>query len=131
MSALVTILIVEDEEDSRESLREWLELEGYRVACAANGQEALDWLDTHGEERCVMVLDLFMPVLDGWQVYERLRSRGKLPTLEVLVTTSAPHKAPAGATVLAKPLDLDELLEAVRAAFSAASSGALRSATGQ
>jgi CheY-like chemotaxis protein len=115
MNDHVTVLIVEDEEDSRESLKEWLELEGYRVATAADGREALDWIERHRHGPCIVLLDLFMPVVDGWQVYETLRSRGKLSTVKVIVTTSAPHRAPAGSTVLSKPLDLDALVRALRA----------------
>jgi CheY-like chemotaxis protein len=107
------ILIVEDEEDSRDSLRELLELEGYKVITAVNGQDALDQLAT--VDPCVMLLDLFMPVMDGWKVIDRLRADGRLSKLNVLIITSAAHKAPAGISVLEKPLDLDKLADAVAA----------------
>jgi CheY-like chemotaxis protein len=115
MNGNPAVLVVEDEQDSRDSLQEWLELEGYRVATAANGREALAWLAAHDGETCVVLLDLVMPVVDGWQVYEALRVTGRLATTKVLVTTSAPHRAPEGATVLAKPLDLDALVAAIGA----------------
>ena len=108
------ILVVEDEEASRETLRELLELEGYDVETAANGQEALDKIDRL--EPCVILLDLFMPVMDGWQVLERLRSDGRLSRLTVVVTTSAETNMPSDVAVFHKPLDFDRLLRAVVAA---------------
>ena len=113
MTVKPIVLIVEDEADSRETLRELLELEGYRVETAVNGKEALDRISAIGDENCVVLLDLFMPVLDGWQVIEQLRTEGRLSKTKVLITTSARHKAPSGIPVLEKPLDFDKMLRAV------------------
>jgi CheY-like chemotaxis protein len=121
MSERPIVVIVEDEEDSREILKDLLEHHGHRVRTAANGQEALLLLDELGGEARVVLLDLFMPVLDGWQVYEQLKARGKLEALDVLITTSAPHRAPAGATVLEKPVNIPKLLEILAARCAAAS----------
>lgn len=115
MSERPIVVIVEDEEDSREILRELLEYHGHQVRTAANGREALALIDELGAQACVMLLDLFMPVLDGWQVYEQLKARGQLAMVDVLVTTSAPHRAPVGATVLEKPVDIPKLLELLAA----------------
>lgn len=108
MSAL-TVLVVEDEDNSRESLRLLLDMLGYRVRTASNGHEALAHVTELGDERCVMLLDLFMPVLDGWHVYEQLQATGKLASIRVLVTTSAPHLAPPGAELMGKPIDVMKL----------------------
>jgi CheY-like chemotaxis protein len=108
------VLVVEDDEESRETLRELLELDGYSVDTAANGKQALEKLEKIAP--CVILLDLFMPVLDGWKVIEQLRSSGRLATLKIIIITSAPSTAPEGLTVLAKPLDLDKLSRAVAAA---------------
>src|SRR5438128_4425989 len=102
-----TILVVEDEADSRESLREILELEGYKVRTAVNGREALDTLNAIGDQICIVLLDLFMPVMDGWQVINELRATGRLATTQVVIITSAAHRAPAGVPVFQKPLDLE------------------------
>jgi CheY-like chemotaxis protein len=111
------VLVVEDEDDSRESLRDVLELAGYRVHTAANGQEALDQLGELADQPCiVMLLDLFMPVMDGWQVVDQLRTAGRLDKIKILVTTSAAHRAPGGVPVFQKPLSLPKLLRAVEAA---------------
>ncbi len=107
------ILIVEDEAESRDTLRELLELEGYTVETAANGKAALAILEN--VEPCVVLLDLFMPVMDGLQVLDQLRADGRLATLTVLIITSAAHRAPAGLPVFEKPLDLDKLMRAVNA----------------
>jgi CheY-like chemotaxis protein len=108
-----TILVVEDEADSRETLREILELEGYKVRTAVNGREALDTLDAIGDQICIVLLDLFMPVMDGWQVINELRATGRLATTQVVIITSAAHRAPAGVPVFQKPLDLEKVMNQV------------------
>jgi CheY-like chemotaxis protein len=108
------ILVVEDEKESRDSLRELLELEGYTVETAVNGREALDVLNVSGHRICIMLLDLFMPVMDGWQVLEQLRADGRLGCTQIVIITSAPHRAPAGVPVFQKPLDLDKVMNEVQ-----------------
>ena len=102
------VLIVEDEPESRDTLRELLELEGYQVETASNGKAALEVLETI--EPCVVLLDLFMPVMDGWQVINRLRTDGRLGKMNVLVITSAGHRAPSDLPVLQKPINIDRLI---------------------
>ncbi|HEY4183456.1 MAG TPA: response regulator [Polyangia bacterium] len=108
-----TILVVEDEIDSRETLRELLEFEGYQVRTASNGREALDTLAAVGEQICIVLLDLFMPVMDGWQVIEELRATGRLSSTQIIIITSAAYRAPAGLPVFEKPLDLDKVMNTV------------------
>jgi CheY-like chemotaxis protein len=105
------VLIVEDETESRETLRDLLELEGYTVETAPNGRAALEIMATI--EPCVVLLDLFMPVMDGWQVIDRLRTDGRLGKMNVLVMTSAAHRAPADLPVFEKPLNLEKLMRIV------------------
>ncbi|HZS38427.1 MAG TPA: response regulator [Polyangia bacterium] len=107
------VLVVEDEEESRETLRELLELEGYEVQTAVNGSEALAKL-SHLEP-CIILLDLFMPVMDGWQLLDRLRSDGRLANIKVVVTTSAAENTPSDVPVFVKPLDLDHLMRTIDA----------------
>ena len=109
-----TVLIVEDDEESRDTLREVLELEGYKVQTAVNGQEALARLNTPDERICIMLLDLFMPVMDGWEVIEQLRANGRLDETQIVIITSAPFRAPAGLPVFEKPLDLDRVMNEVQ-----------------
>jgi CheY-like chemotaxis protein len=108
-----TVLIVEDEKESRETLRDLLELEGYRVETAVNGREALDRLNADGDPICIMLLDLFMPVMDGWQVIDQLKADGRLGKTQVVIITSAAYKAPAGIPVFEKPLNLDKVMSEV------------------
>ena len=65
------VLIVEDDESIREMMRHVLEIEGYSVSIANNGKEALDSLNQDSDLPSIILLDLMMPVLDGWQFYRR------------------------------------------------------------
>jgi CheY-like chemotaxis protein len=109
-----TVLLVEDEDDLRESMREALELNGYAVVAAHDGQEALDELD-HIEGVCLVLLDLLMPRMNGWDFFAKMRARPEFAGVPVVVHTSAPSRAPQGVSrVLQKPLKLDRLLSVVR-----------------
>lgn len=108
------VLLVEDEKESRDTLRELLELEGFRVETAVNGQEALATLDAAGHKICIVLLDLFMPVMDGWQVIDQLKADGRLSNTKIVIITSAPYRAPAGLPVFQKPLDLDKVMSTVQ-----------------
>jgi CheY-like chemotaxis protein len=108
-----TVLIVEDEEDLRELMRESLELRGYRVVTAQEGQEALDKIG--GIDRlCLVLLDLLMPGMNGWDFFDRMRERPELAQVPVIVHSSASDRAPAGVTrVLQKPVLFERLLSVV------------------
>ncbi len=110
------ILIVEDDPDIREALRDALEPEGYTVRTAENGQEALDTLAGSPRLPNLILLDLMMPVLDGWRF---LKARAERPTwkeIPVVVTSSvAPdeRKALDVTGYMRKPIRLLELLALV------------------
>jgi len=109
-----TVLLVEDEEELRESMRDALEMEGYDVVAATDGLDALERLE-HIEHVCIVLLDLLMPRMDGWEFFEKFRARPELAAVPVIVHSSAPSRAPAGVTkVLQKPLQIDRLLDVVR-----------------
>ena len=108
-----TVLIVEDEEDLREMMRESLELKGYRVVTAEEGQEALRKLDGI-EHLCLVLLDLLMPGMNGWDFFAKLRERPELAAVPVIVHSSASGRAPAGVTrVLQKPIMFERLISVV------------------
>src|SRR5712691_4187810 len=92
------------------------DLEGYRVLMAANGKEALDILDR--EHPSVILLDLMMPVMDGWQFVAELEHRGwrDVPLLILSADRSVQGHAKQlhASAHLAKPFDLDELLGKVQ-----------------
>jgi CheY-like chemotaxis protein len=108
------VLIVDDEADIRDTLEEFFADEGFRVATAADGQQALATLSEH-DLPCVVILDLIMPVLDGKEVFRRMQADPRLARLPVIVSTSDPSRAPSGVLIMRKPVNLDRLLEAVRA----------------
>jgi CheY-like chemotaxis protein len=107
------ILIVDDEPDIRDSLVEFFADEGLPVRSAADGGAALASLE-RGELPWVIILDLLMPVLDGNQLYERMQANPRWSRVPVIVSTSAPERAPVGATVVRKPVNLTRLLKMVR-----------------
>jgi len=109
-----TVLVVEDEPELREMMRDALELNGYAVVTAEDGQDALDKIGGI-EHLCLVILDLLMPVMNGWDFVEKLRQDSKLATIPVVVHSSAPTAVPAGVQrVLQKPLLFDCLLATAR-----------------
>ena len=110
-----TVFIVEDDPDTREMLGRFLELEGYEVETAANGKLALERLESDVRAR-VIVLDLMMPVMDGWQFRREQAQRARIADIPVIVVSAAGRdwmsKIDANA-YLSKPVDLDELLTCV------------------
>lgn len=108
------VLIVDDDQAIRESLELALEIGNHRTAQAANGRAALDWLG-HNATPALILLDLMMPVMDGWQVLDRLRQDERLAEIPVVII-SAFGRDLGSATqfpILRKPIELDTLLNAV------------------
>jgi CheY-like chemotaxis protein len=106
-----TVLVVEDDEDVRETIRDVIGDEGYETIGAANGQEALALLSDGAPH--LIVLDLMMPVMDGWQLLAKLRANPRYASLPVLVM-SASHDAqaslPQAQPFMRKPLSLGGLI---------------------
>lgn len=110
------VLVVDDDADIRELLAQFLEVEGFRVTSARNGQEAIDRL-RHGDRACVILLDLMMPVMNGWQFRDEQKQDPALAGIPVVVISAviADHVPPIDANAyMRKPLDLDRLLSTVR-----------------
>src|SRR5438105_1865395 len=112
-----SILVVEDDADIREALTLILQDEGYDVDGAANGQEALDQL-RHGRRADLIVLDLMMPVMDGWQFRSEQQRDPTLAAIPVMIVSadgSIQHKAASIGAVdyVKKPIDLDRFLSLV------------------
>jgi CheY-like chemotaxis protein len=115
------VLVVEDDESIRNVIADVLEDRGLRVVGAANGAEALERLETGRPD--AMVLDLLMPVMHGWDFMEAYASRtgGKaIPIVVVSVNPALPRSFDRFGVqrVVAKPFEVDELLEAVEQALS-------------
>jgi len=111
------ILVVEDEPRLLRNLAKALREEGYAVDTAEAGDDGLFKAETYDYD--VVVLDVMLPQLDGWQVLERLRKQKKTPVL-MLTARDAPKDRVRGLNggaddYLVKPFDLEELLARVRA----------------
>lgn len=114
---MACVLVVEDHPDVRDMLDLFLRNEGYATALAANGLEALE--RAHTCDPCLVLLDLMMPVMTGWEFRERQLQDPEIASVPV-ICISAVHepdevKRRLDLPCLAKPLDFDELLRAVHA----------------
>lgn len=106
------MLVVEDDESVREYLRILLEQAGYSVIALENGATALAYLRRVRAD--VIVLDLMMPVLDGWAVTETMQREPQLAGIPIVVFTAAGERAPPGvAATLVKPSTPDDLLATI------------------
>jgi two-component system response regulator MprA len=119
------ILVVDDERAVRESLRRALELEGYQVEVAEDGEEALERV---GRSTDAMILDVLMPGIDGLEVCRRLRGEGnEVPVLMLTARAEVDSRVAgldAGADdYLPKPFALAELLARLRALLRRAGTG--------
>jgi DNA-binding response OmpR family regulator len=105
------ILIVDDDAAIRESLRDALADEGYDVIVAADGRQALAQMSPRP---ALILVDLMMPELDGWELIDELRRTAPLADIPVCVLSAiATHAPPKTGAVLRKPVNLDELLATV------------------
>jgi CheY-like chemotaxis protein len=107
---------VEDDEDLRDMMAQMLTIEGFAATAVANGREALDYLHQAIKPH-VILLDLMMPVMDGWEFRRRQQADPELAPVPVIVLSALDQSraAPVDATAfLKKPLDFDRLLELVR-----------------
>jgi CheY-like chemotaxis protein len=116
------VLLVEDDEDARQALADVLEESGYRVAAARHGAEALTKL-RELDGRCQLILlDLMMPVMNGWDFRRKQKSIPALAGIPVLLMSAGARlAAEAGAlgavATITKPVDVPDLLDKVRRHF--------------
>jgi CheY-like chemotaxis protein len=104
--------VVEDDPDVRLVLEDVLQAEGYIVGTAANGLEALNALR---EQRYgVVLLDLMMPVMNGWQFLEAQAADPALAAIPVVAVTAVTAAHLPAVRTLRKPFDLSELIRAIR-----------------
>jgi CheY-like chemotaxis protein len=113
---MASVLIVEDDRDTREMLGRFLELEGFDVQTAANGELALKALQAE-DPPSVIILDLMMPVMNGWQFRRAQQSDPNLSQIPVVVVTAAGVREDIPAINadgwLSKPVDFDRLLATI------------------
>jgi CheY-like chemotaxis protein len=113
MAQPATILVVDDDEDIRETLAIVLEATGHTVAGARDGAEALHWLSTH-DRPSLILLDLMLPVMDAEEFVERVRADDALAEIPIVVMSGdaqGKEKAQrlAARAYLVKPVELEEL----------------------
>jgi CheY-like chemotaxis protein len=111
----IHVLVVDDDDDVRETLDLVLRQEGFDVSTAADGREALVEVERLPRPY-VVLLDLRMPIMSGWEVIDTLRRQQRLNQVPIVICTSAPDDAPRGFPVVPKPVELAEIVEAIRAA---------------
>ncbi len=119
---LPTLLVVDDDAAIRSSLRDVLEAEGYGVHTAGDGAAALALLRSlDGALPTLILLDLSMPVMDGWSFFAALRADQRLQRIPVVIITATRSlaAAPVAAGYMAKPIDLGRLLETVQRVHAA------------
>lgn len=110
-----SILIIEDDEGIRSTLRLMLELEGYTVLVAENGKEGLEILPRM-QRPCLILLDLMMPVMNGWEFMQALEKDMILATIPVVIVTAYGSRGieTKAQGLIKKPVKLDELLSLVK-----------------
>lgn len=106
-------MIVDDDKDVREAVHELLEASGYQVRACQNGTEALELISS-GPRPCLILLDLMMPVSDGWKFREAQRRVPELLEIPILVMSAAPLIVPQDLEhTIAKPFTGSRLLEII------------------
>jgi CheY-like chemotaxis protein len=110
----IHVLVVDDQEVIRDTLQVALDDEGFTVECAANGREALDILGRW--KPCVILLDLMMPVMDGWAFCEEQRRTGDHTPIVLLSAAGeldAQQRSLRAAAVIAKPFDIERVISTI------------------
>jgi CheY-like chemotaxis protein len=117
LAVMAPILVIEDDRDARDMLCTWLQQHGYDTISAADGREALGKME-HVPEVSLILLDLMMPGMSGWQFRTSQRRHRRFRKVPVVVMTA--HSNPVGEAewldpeeVLPKPLDLEAVLKIV------------------
>jgi CheY-like chemotaxis protein len=112
------ILVVDDEAEIRFVISELLSEEGYTVAQAANGREALIYLQAANPLPSLIILDLMMPIMNGWDFLQVRQHKSLLAPIPIVVVSAAHRQATADAlgvqATVAKPFDLERLLATIQ-----------------
>ena len=112
-----TVMVIEDDHDIRVSVRALLEDEGYKVLTVTNGLSALSTLERLAELPSLILLDLMLPVMDGWHFAERMRLNPRLANIPVVIMSAYEDPPPPEGVLgfLKKPVDDEALLRVVSA----------------
>jgi len=116
-------MVVEDDDDTRDLIVEVLRDDGYEVFSAPNGRDALTSVRSLGAPPALILLDLMMPVMNGWQFLDERTRDAALAAVPVVVLSADPARQLAAGhgvvAVIGKPFDLSRLLRLVRAVTKA------------
>jgi CheY-like chemotaxis protein len=113
------VLIVDDEEDVRDSVKDVVEMIGCAAITAANGADGLRMLSEHSP--CLAIIDLIMPVMTGLEMIDAMRRDIRFSNVGVVISTSAPERAPKGVMLVPKPIDITALTSFIRRACTCTS----------
>ncbi len=113
-----TVLLVEDDDDERDALAALLEEEHYRVLQAPNGAEALKLLEAQPDQCQIILLDLMMPIMNGWDFRRLQKRKAELANIPVVLMSAGAQIAFAvedldAAGYVNKPVEISDLLEKV------------------
>jgi CheY-like chemotaxis protein len=111
---MACVLVVEDNPDLRLLYRMALKNEGLEVQVAEHGQQALEVLRAGGAVPKLIILDLMMPVMDGWEFLKIKNADPALARIPVVVCSASKDTPPPNVLVLPKPVDLEAVLELAR-----------------
>lgn len=111
-----TILLVEDDPDVRDALQDILEDEGFDVVPASNGRQAIDFLTLNEPPGAdLVILDLLMPMVSGWEVLKRMSTEPRLSGIPVIVLSAmATPRPPRAQGFVRKPFSVDAFVGEVR-----------------
>lgn len=125
------VLVVDDDPDILEALSEILEAEGFKIRRARHGKEALDRLEPSPPQ--LILLDLMMPVMDGWEFAQQLKQKALTPDIPIIVLSADRNVGTKAREIgavghLAKPFELNELLSLVQSSLAPGARDATQSA---
>lgn len=110
--ACIDVLLAEDDEDLREAMVDTLNDAGFSVEAVRNGRDALDWLEDSGHNPKIILLDLMMPVMDGWQFLDERKNTPKVASVPVVVLSASMGFTGSNETVafMQKPVAVKPLI---------------------
>ena len=116
---MTNVMLVEDEDDTREILASALEEAGYRILRADNGAAAWKLLQEHDGRCDLILLDLMMPTMSGWDFRRKQREDTRFSKIPVLLMSAGAHIATVASELgaagyVSKPIEIPELLRSIR-----------------
>ena len=116
---MTNVMLVEDEDDAREVLATALEDAGYKILRAHHGAAALELLQSNDDRCDIIVLDLMMPVMSGWDFRRKQREDHRFSHIPVLLMSAGAHIATVAgelgaAGYVSKPVEIPDLLQSIR-----------------